>query len=111
MVSHMLLQSHPFLKQVRSVTHVTLYNPFCSSMHLWTWAFKRVPANLTNDTHMCHADSDADDFAAMERRMWADVKRPTWEEGSHERSSVVPINPSRTHLPDFLQKVRSTTFH
>ena len=36
--------------------------------------------------------------------MWAGVKRPTWEEKSHESSFVVPINPSKIDQPDYLQK-------
>ncbi|CAL5222075.1 g4381 [Coccomyxa viridis] len=47
------------------------------------------------------ADSDADEFTVMERRMWADVKKPTWEEGSHESSSSVS---TRMYLPEYTQK-------
>ena len=66
---------------------------------------------LTTHSCSCDADSDADEFTVMEKRMWADVKKPTWEEGSHDSSSSVSTRVGRMYLPEYAQKVCSSPVH
>lgn len=102
---HTLLQTPLMVKQVSNVTS-------CHATHrLWGSIQDARDCSLDIRTCLRDADSEADEFVAIERRMWADVRRPTWEEGSHESSSTVSMNPGRVDLPDHSQKVHAIPFH
>ena len=77
----------------------------CSSMHL---CYRVIQYTIIHP-FSCDADSDADEFTVMEERMWADVKKPTWEEGSHDSSSSVSTRAGRMYLPEYTQKVGSNS--